>query len=126
MVMLLVAVTAGCYALAAIAVHLWFGRRVAARQLVDEYVLLSNGHADKVEWYIRQFHLFSRWMGQEVRVGLLESSSDNAGSEVLEIASRLADHSHGMLVVLSKTQALPEHAVIVDLEQPQDLSKLPF
>jgi len=127
----------GVYALAAAMVHIvhWLAQgRMRTRK---HYVLVADSDEQHLEWYMRSLNAFSRWMGKDVRLTIVDRG---ASSEAATIASRLNDGEPP--IVLKSDEELgdgllwqlqiqgivteKEHAVLVDLQSSEDLSKLPF
>jgi hypothetical protein len=153
MVLLLVI---GCYALAALLVHLayWIGSR--RRQRSKHYVLITDQGQNNMEWYLRMLHTFSSWMGKDVRLTVVDRGASEetmaiverwrrGGKEVhvhsqpameSEVSENDGKSSRGksnrdaaqMMWMLQAEGIVSEseHAVLVDLQNPADLSKMPF
>lgn len=153
MVLLLVI---GCYALAALLVHLayWIGSR--RQQRSKHYVLITDQGQNNMEWYLRMLHTFSRWMGKDVRLTVVDRGASEETLAILERWRRggkevrvhlhpaeadkesgpadAARGSHGSQSAVQMMWMLQaegivsesEHAVLVDLQNPADLSKMPF
>ncbi|MCR2806743.1 hypothetical protein [Paenibacillus soyae] len=144
----------GCYAAAALLVHLahWIGRGKSRKS--KHYVLIADkGQAEQMEWYLRMLHAFSRWIGKDVRLTVVDRG---ASDETLAIVERWRRSGKQVHVHAQKPQAdtetedgkrlqgnegavhmmwmlqaegvvsESEHAVLVDLQNPADLSKMPF
>ncbi|MDQ6422512.1 hypothetical protein RB620_24065 [Paenibacillus sp. LHD-117] len=144
----------GCYAAAALLVHLafWFGRERKSER--KHYVLIADGRQHHMEWYLRSLHSFSRWMGKEIQLtvvdrGLTEESKAivdrwNRSGKVVRLhqtdGTEQADQQDGKrypnggdravhLMWLLQAEGIvseADHAVLVDLQNPEDLSKMPF
>ncbi|MEK3883905.1 hypothetical protein [Paenibacillus sp. PL2-23] len=142
-----------CYAAAALLVHLayWIGRGRSGKG--KHYVLIASDGQEKMEWYLRMLRAFSRWMGRDVRLTVVDvgASTDTmavverwrrSGQEVhvharkagvnpeTEVGKRSHDGvSAVQMLWLLQAEGIvseSEHAVLVDLENPADLSKMPF
>ncbi|MCU6708450.1 hypothetical protein M6D81_06945 [Paenibacillus sp. J5C_2022] len=145
----------GCYAMAAVLVHLafWVGRR--RRQVSKQFVFIANHNENNMEWYLRSLKGFSRWMGRDVRLTLIDRGVSDETRGIVDRWKR-AGHTvhvqryeaargdyampHGkrshdgedkafhMMWMLQAEGIVTEadHAVIVDLQNPADLSKMPF
>ncbi|REK69557.1 hypothetical protein [Paenibacillus paeoniae] len=146
----------GCYAIAALFVHLafWIGRRRSRSE--KHYVLIAGQTQKNMEWYLRMLHAFSRWIGRDIRLTVVD---DGASKETLAIVERWkrsgrqvqihayamedrmqGDDASGKRSQISRGTALHllwmlqaegivselDHAVLVDLQNPADLSKMPF
>lgn len=144
----------GCYALAALSVHLayriWRGRQQSSRH----YVLVADVQQKNMEWYMRSLFYFSRRMGKNVRLTIVNRGVTD---EMLAIVERFArggnevnvhcaanaakteekDNKRSQMTGVDGTQllwllqaegivSLSDHAVLVDLQNPSDLSKMPF
>ncbi|WP_419875581.1 hypothetical protein [Candidatus Pristimantibacillus sp. PTI5] len=144
----------GCYALAALSVHLayriWRGRQQSSKH----YVLVAGDRQKNMEWYVRSLFYFSRRMGKDVQLTIVDRGVTD---ETLAIVERLARdgkevrvHSKGTVPITENddskrsqtkgvdgTQLLwllqaegvvsnADHAVLIDLQNPSDLSKMPF
>lgn len=146
----------GCYALAALLVHLayWIGSR--RQQRSKHYVLITDQGQNNMEWYLRMLHTFSRWMGKDVRLTVVDRGASEetmaiverwrrGGKEVHvhagsvaqpEDSANVRNSSQGtgnrdasqMMWMLQAEGVVAEadHAVLIDLQNPADLSKMPF
>lgn len=144
----------GCYALAALLVHLafWMGRRRSGEG--KHYVLIADEGQHNMEWYLRMLHAFSRWMGREVRLTVVDAGASQETMAIVERWQRTGkqvqvhacssdgnvnneqengkrSQSSAAIHMLWMLQAEgivseAEHAVLVDLQNPADLSKMPF
>jgi hypothetical protein len=150
----LLLIVMGCYALAALLVHLayWYGR---GRQGVSKhYVWIADREQKNMEWYLRSLFSFSRWMGKDVQLTVVDRGDTEETMAVVERWSRgddnvrvlrgkgesnqqagkrsrseaEADSSIHLLWMLQAEGIVSEaeHAVLVDLQNPADLSKMPF
>jgi len=131
-------VVIGMYALAALSVHLAFWLSQGRARNRKHYVLVADEKEQHMEWYMRSFYAFSRRMGKDVKLTIVDRG---ATPETLAIVHRLnGDESD---TAISATEGLQgdgllwqlqsrgivaesEQAVLVDLQSPADLSKLPF
>lgn len=144
----------GCYAAAALLVHLAFrlgGDREKSRK---HYVLLADGRQPHMEWYLRSLQSFSRWTGNDIRMTVLDQGLEEESKAIVNQWNRQnenikyhqedgqkpadgkerkrypsgsdqASHLVWMLQmegIVSKA----DHAILVDLQNPEDLSKMPF
>lgn len=144
----------GCYAAAALLVHLAFrfgGERQKARK---HYVLLADGRQPHMEWYLRSLQSFSRWTGNDIRMTVLDHGLEEEskaivnqwnrqhdkikyhrgdgqqpadGKERKRYPSGSKDTSHLMWLLQSQgIISKADYAILVDLQNPEDLSKMPF
>jgi hypothetical protein len=144
----------GCYALAALSVHLAFRIWRGRQQSSKHYVLVADVRQKNMEWYVRSLFSFSRRMGKDVRLTIVDRGVTD---ETLAIVERLArggnevrvhpkenvpqtekeDSKRSQTSGVDGTQLLwllqaegivshSDHAVLVDLQNPSDLSKMPF
>lgn len=140
----------GCYAAAALLVHLAF--RWERKKLRKHYVLIAYGRQPHMEWYLRSMHAAARWTGNDIRLtvldrGLTDESKDivdrwNRGrgkvemleteaggpSELGESYSSNGDGAVHLLWFLQSKGIVSErdYPILVDLQNPEDLSKMPF
>ncbi|WP_424766646.1 hypothetical protein [Paenibacillus sp. sgz302251] len=149
----------GIYALAALSVHLAYRIQQGYKPSGKHYVFVAEGEHKRMEWYMRSMLSFSRWMGKEVKVTIVDRGIDG---ETLAIIDRMSKDSHKLQVRVHPDQAVvfdekrspkerkrshmnetdatqlmwllqeegvvskADHAVLVDLQNPADLSKMPF
>lgn len=148
----------GCYVAAALSVHLAYRLRMRGKNASRHYVLIADRQQSNMEWYMRSLFSFSRRMGKDVKVTVVDSG---ATEETLAIVDRMARSGNRINVHAlpsSQTAAMndktkPEsgaengesgamhlmwmlqaegvvkdskHAVLIDLQNPSDLSKMPF
>ncbi|MFF2889973.1 hypothetical protein [Paenibacillus sp. NPDC057967] len=146
----------GCYAVAALFVHLafWIGQR---RSRTEKHFVLIAGQAGKnMEWYLRMLHAFSRWLGRDIRLTVVDAGASEETMAIVERWKRRGEqvHIHAVAVkeqeqegITSGKRSQPsggtavqlmwllqaegivsesDHAVLVDLQNPADLSKMPF
>ncbi|CAM4413902.1 hypothetical protein L1N85_07845 [Paenibacillus alkaliterrae] len=144
----------GCYALAALSVHLAYRARKGKKESGKHYVLVADDKQNNIEWYVRSMFSFSRRMGTDVRLTIVDQG---VNEETKTIVDRLAKDGSGVKVhpkdgvsvsgkkggkrshskELDGTQLLwlleaegvvsqADHAVLIDLQNPADLSKMPF
>lgn len=143
----------GCYAVAALLVHVLFrisrGRGGRARH----YVFIADETQPNMEWHMRSLFSFSRWMGKDVSLTVVDRGLDEESRAIIQHWSRSgnevrvhagqkeglgaekirgSEHHHEESVqmmwhlknrgIVSET----EQAVLIDLQNPADLSKMPF
>lgn len=151
----LLLIVIGCYVLAAALVHLayWIGR--GRRRGSKHYVWIADRGQKNIEWYLRSLFSFSSWMGKEVQLTVVDQGvSDetmaiverwsNSGKKIQvhkitgkaesseqQDSKRLrkeGDQAVHLLWMLQAEGIVSEsdHAVLVDLQNPADLSKMPF
>lgn len=144
----------GCYLLAALTVHLVYRIQQGRLESSKHYVWIADSRQKNMEWYMRSLFSFSRRMGKDVRLTIVDSG---VSEETLAIVERLAkennkvriyprlveplaqkeDGKRSHLTQTDATQLLwllqaegivsnADHAVLVDLHNPADLSKMPF
>lgn len=144
----------GCYLLAALTVHLVYRIQQGRLESSKHYVWIADSRQKNMEWYMRSLFSFSRRMGKDVRLTIVDSG---VSEETLAIVERLAkennkvrvyprlveplaqkeDGKRSHLTRNDATQLLwllqaegivssADHAVLVDLHNPADLSKMPF
>lgn len=145
----------GCYVLAALLVHLAFWTRPGRSRTGKHYVLIADQGQKNMEWYLRMLFSFSRWVGKDIRLTVVDRGATEetmaiverwrkSGKEVHVHAhpaspERESDNQGGkrsqgesaalhMLWMLQAEGIVSEaeHAVLVDLQNPSDLSKMPF
>jgi len=144
----------GCYALAALSVHLayriWRGRQQSSKH----YVLVADVQQKNMEWYVRSLFSFSRRMGKNVRLTIVDQGVTEETLAIVERLARRGDevriHANGSnplsesedgkrsqtegvdgtqllwLLQAEGVVSLSDHAVLIDLQNPTDLSKMPF
>lgn len=144
----------GCYLLAALTVHLVYRIQQGRLESSKHYVWIADSRQKNMEWYMRSLFSFSRRMGKDVRLTIVDSG---VSEETLAIVERLAKENNKVRVYprlveplaqkedgkrshLTRTDATQllwllqaegfvssaDHAVLVDLHNPADLSKMPF
>lgn len=145
----------GCYALAALLVHLVFWARWGRSRKGKHYVLIADQGQKNMEWYLRMLFSFSRWVGKDVRLTVVDRGATEETMAIVERWRRSGNevyvHTHPgsperesdnrdskrsqdegvalhMLWMLQAEGIVSEaeHAVLVDLQNPSDLSKMPF
>lgn len=141
----------GCYAVAALLVHLAFKFGGERKRTRKHYVLIADGRQPRMEWYLRSLHSFSRRTGNDIQLtvvdhGLEEESKAivdrwNRGSHKVRLhamdgkgqagqTENLAggDKALHWMWYLRSTGIVTEsdQAILVDLQNPEDLSKMPF
>ncbi|RJE85626.1 hypothetical protein D3P07_20745 [Paenibacillus sp. 1011MAR3C5] len=146
----------GCYAVAALFVHLafWIGQRRSRSE--KHYVLIAGQAGKNMEWYLRMLHAFSRWLGRDIRLTVVDAGASEETMAIVERWKRngkqvhihsVAEEAHEqenhesgkrsqsaggtavhLLWMLQAEGIVSEsdHAVLVDLQNPSDLSKMPF
>src|SRR5690606_7292078 len=84
----LLLIIVGCYALAALMVHLsyWFG--CADRHATKHYVLIADHSQNNIEWYLRSLMSFSRRMGRNVQMTVLDRDASEETKAIVERWSR--------------------------------------
>lgn len=144
----------GCYALAALSVHLafriWRGRQQASKH----FVLVADVRQKNMEWYMRSLFSFSKRMGKDVRLTIVDQGITDETLSIVERFSRdgkeikvhskdigsdseNTDRKRSQAKEVDGTQLLwllqaegivsqADHAVLIDLQNPADLSKMPF
>ncbi|SFF24798.1 hypothetical protein SAMN05216378_5675 [Paenibacillus catalpae] len=138
----------GCYALAAASVHVAYRLRRNKARESKHYVLVAHDQHMKMEMFLRQFSSYSRRMGTDVQLTVVDSHS---ADETAQIVDRLRkengnitvfadeglkdrkrshrdDSSAGLIWMLTNEGIVskPDQAILVDLQNPSDLSKMPF
>ncbi|MFX3631587.1 MAG: hypothetical protein ACE3L7_02605 [Candidatus Pristimantibacillus sp.] len=144
----------GCYALVAALVHLAHWISVGKKRVRKHYVLVAHDQHMNMEWFLRSFFAFSRRMGTDVKLTVVDEGSTDQTTDIVE---RLGHRGVGATVYVgdeggSKSQndrkrsqmddedaerllwklqsegiiTSSDHAVLVDLQNPSDLSKMPF
>lgn len=144
----------GCYAAAALLVHLAFrfgGERKKARK---HYVLIADGRQPHMEWYLRSLHSFSRWSGNDIRLTVIDRGLEEESKAIVDQWNRQSDKvqlhqedgqkpaekkerkryrsdADGAIHLMWMLQSegivsKADHAILVDLQNPEDLSKMPF
>ncbi|MBD2868404.1 glycosyltransferase family 2 protein [Paenibacillus arenilitoris] len=144
----------GCYVLAALSVHLAFRIRNKKGQAGKHYVLVANENQQNIEWVIRSLFDFSRRMGKDVRLTIVDRGVTEETKAIVERMARgghkvklhgkadgpLKESKDGkrshrnevdatQLMWLLQAEGIvsqADHAVLVDLQNPSDLSKMPF
>jgi len=146
----------GCYTVAALFVHLafWIGQRRSRAE--KHYVLIAGQAGKNMEWYLRMLHAFSRWLGRDIRLTVVDAGAPEETMAIVERwkrsgkqvhihsvepeehgqedgesskRSQLANGSAVHLLWMLQAEGIvseSDHAVLVDLENPADLSKMPF
>lgn len=146
----------GCYAAAAMVVHLCFRMGGSRERPARHYVFIAGQRQKNMEWYMRSLFSFSRWMGKEVRLTVVDRGLDEEDRAVVERwqgAGRpvrihqgelemppsenkdgkrcqhegVDEAAHVMWTLRTKgIVSDSEQAVLIDLQNPADLSKMPF
>lgn len=87
MVAILLAVI-GCYVIAAVAVHLAYRIRRGKPSSGKHYILVAGNDENKMEWYMRSLLAFSRRMGTDLRVTVVDQGSTD---HTMAIAGRFSE-----------------------------------
>lgn len=144
----------GIYVLCALSVHLAYRFRKEKDRTGKHYVLVADENQHRLEWYVRSMFSFSRWMGTEVKVTIVDQGLTEESRTIIDRLARggndLKLHAKEEASVSGKkdekrsqpkktdgTQLLwmleaegvvsqADHAVLIDLQNPADLSKMPF
>lgn len=144
----------GCYAVAALLVHLafWIGQRRS--RAGRHYVLIADQGQKNMEWYLRMLYAFSRWVGRDIRLTVVDAGATEetlaiverwkrSGKDVQIHSCTLEDQAETVngkrsqssggaavhLLWMLQAEGIvseADHAVLVDLQNPADLSKMPF
>jgi hypothetical protein len=166
---------AGCYAFAAVMVHLAYRLRKGKREAGKHYIWVAEGRQPNMEWYVRSLYSYSRRTGEDVRLtivdcGMTEESrviaerlafegkavtfcqETGAGStkgDIQEVGDWekeqvkeqvkegraqngkrfLGEGTDTQLLWRLQTEGVitrADQAVLIDLQNPEDLSKMPF
>ncbi|GGG84379.1 hypothetical protein [Paenibacillus radicis (ex Gao et al. 2016)] len=152
-------VVVGCYALVAALVHLTYWLKRDRVRVSKHYVLVAHNQHMRMEWLVRSFYAFSRRMGTDAKLTVVDASSMEQTAEIVDRLeqgggsvfvhggkveedgdqraenlndrkrSQGEDESHSRLLWRLRTDGVvtsSEHAILVDLQNPDDLSKMPF
>ncbi|MFF2483665.1 hypothetical protein [Paenibacillus sp. NPDC058071] len=144
----------GCYALAALLVHLahrWSTRR--ERRGSRHYVLVAHNQHMKMEWLARSFFAFGKRAGTEVKLTVVDGESTGQSAQIIAMLERKgtpitlhageneaaekinnrkrlqSDEESSSLMWRLRSEGIitsSDQAVLVDLKNPSDLSKMPF
>ncbi|GBG07184.1 hypothetical protein PAT3040_01732 [Paenibacillus agaridevorans] len=144
----------GCYAAAALLVHLAYRFGGERKKLRKHYVLIADGRQPHLEWYLRSVHSFSSWTGSDIRLTVFDRGMTDESKAIIDRWNR-ESHSVGMLrtdtgeasgvtdgksysssgdgavhlLWLLQSRGIVserDYPVLVDLQNPEDLSKMPF
>jgi ABC-type sulfate transport system substrate-binding protein len=138
----------GCYALAAASVHVAYRLRRGKTRESKHYVLVAHDQHMKMEMFIRQFSAYSRRMGTDVHLTVVDGHSADQTAQIIE---RLREGNRNITVYADEglndrkrsqsenpsadlmwtlrsegIVSRPDQAILVDLQNPSDLSKMPF
>ncbi|GLX70176.1 hypothetical protein [Paenibacillus glycanilyticus] len=139
----------GCYALAAALVHVAYRLRRNKTSESKHYVLVAHDQHMKMEMVLRQFSSYSRRMGKDVQLTVVDSHSADETAQIVDrlrrengnvtvfadegLKDRKRSHSRlddsaGLIWMLRNEGIVtkPDQAILVDLQNPSDLSKMPF
>ncbi|MCM3628101.1 hypothetical protein M3194_12065 [Paenibacillus glycanilyticus] len=138
----------GCYALAAALVHVAYRLRREKKRKSKHYVLVAHDQHMKMEMLLRQFSSYSRRMGTDVQLTVVDSQSADETAQIVDRLrrengnitvfadeslkerkrSQSKDHAAGLIWMLQNEGIVskPDQAILVDLQNPSDLSKMPF
>ncbi|MFD0590652.1 hypothetical protein ACFQZE_21925 [Paenibacillus sp. GCM10027627] len=145
----------GFYVMAAVLVHVAFWVQRGRRRAGKHYVLIADQGQKNMEWHLRRLFSFSKWMGKDVKLTVLNRGATEETLAIVERWRRSGKevhvHAHpagsaqhtgtsrgklsflqgdatGMMWLLQAEGIVSEaeHAVLVDLQNPADLSKMPF
>ncbi|WP_052350769.1 hypothetical protein [Paenibacillus gorillae] len=152
-------VVVGCYALVAALVHLTYWLKRDRVRVSKHYVLVAHNQHMRMEWLVRSFYAFSRRMGTDAKLTVVDDGSMEQTAEIVDRLeqgggsvfvhegkaekdidsgaeqsndrkrSHVEDASHSRLLWRLKMDGVvtsSEHAILVDLQNPEDLSKMPF
>lgn len=147
-------VVIGCYALVAVMVHLAYWMSVGKMRTRKHYVLVAHDQHMKMEWVLRSFFVFSRRMGTDVKLTVIDDKSTDQTADIIERLghrgvgatvyagdeskrehkhdrkrSQMDDEDAERLLWKLQSEGIitsSDHAVLVDLQNPSDLSKMPF
>jgi hypothetical protein len=144
----------GCYALAALSVHLAFRIWRRRQQSSKHYVFVADVRQKNMEWHMRSLFSFSKRMGKDVRLTIVDRGVTDETRAIVERLARSGNevtihpgenapqmenddskrsHNDGVdgtqLLWLLQAEGIvsqSDHAVLIDLQNPSDLSKMPF
>lgn len=150
----LLLIVLGCYVAAAALVHLAFWMSRGRRRASKHYVFIADHRQDQMEWYLRSLFAFSRRMGTDVRLTVVDRGATEDTKAIVEKWGRdgkkvslhtalpeakggeedrkrlqpKGDQAVHLMWMLQEEGIVSEtdHAVLVDLQNPTDLSKMPF
>lgn len=142
----------GCYASAALLVHVIFRLSGGAGRAASHYVFIGDQRQRNMEWHLRVLQSFSRWMGKNIALTVIDRGLNEESRAIVERwkysgkevtlhdmgpswrgpddATGLAgDEEASHMMWQLKAQGIiseSEQAVLIDLQNPADLSKMPF
>ncbi|MHA6481314.1 hypothetical protein ACX1C1_05325 [Paenibacillus sp. strain BS8-2] len=144
----------GCYAAAALLVHVTFRFGKERNKSRKHYVLIADGRQPHMEWYLRSLYSFSRWSGNDIRLTVLDRGLSEESKTIVDqwnrnhdraklhqddwqkdedgkVSKRYPSGSEGAVHLMWMLQtegivSVADHAILVDLQNPEDLSKMPF
>ncbi|TCM97259.1 hypothetical protein EV294_104475 [Paenibacillus sp. BK033] len=138
----------GCYALAAASVHVAYRLRRGKIRESKHYVLVAHDQHMKMEMFLRQFSSYSRRMGTDVQLTVVDNDSADQTAQIVDRLrrengnitvfadegskdrkrSQSGEDSAGLIWMLRNEGIVskPDQAILVDLQNPSDLSKMPF
>ncbi|WP_338553391.1 hypothetical protein [Paenibacillus sp. KS-LC4] len=138
-------IVVGCYVLAGFLVHVIYRLKRHRQHSTRHYVLLCGSQHANMERTIRSFFAFSRWMGVDVQLTVIDAGLGEQTREIVErmshaherirlyrpeagIVKKEAQQEKGWLWELKGNGLIigSEPPVLIDLQNPEDLSKLPF
>ncbi|WP_341279882.1 hypothetical protein [Paenibacillus sp. FSL H8-0537] len=80
----------GCYVLAGFIVHAVYRLKRQRRRSAKHYVLLASRQYSNMERTIRSFFSFSRWMGVDVHLTVVDAGLSEQTREIIERLNRAA------------------------------------
>ncbi|KQO10998.1 hypothetical protein [Paenibacillus sp. Leaf72] len=84
----------GCYVLAGFMVHAVYRLKRQRRRSAKHYVLLASRQHSNMERIIRSFFSFSRWMGVDVHLTVVDAGLSEQTREIIERLNRPAGGVH--------------------------------
>ncbi|MGG4144819.1 hypothetical protein ABEW34_17020 [Paenibacillus algorifonticola] len=81
-------IVVGCYVLAGFFVHAVYRWKRHKRRSARHYVLLANPQHSNMERMIRSFFSFSRWMGVDVQLTVVDAGLSEQTREIIERLNR--------------------------------------
>ncbi|MHA7967147.1 hypothetical protein ACX93W_23800 [Paenibacillus sp. CAU 1782] len=140
----------GCYASAALLVHVMFRISGGSGRAASHYVFIADQRQKNMEWHLRVLQSFSRWMGKSIALTVIDRGLNEESRAIVErwkysgkevtlhdlgpssfrglddvAGDGVASHMMWQL----KAQGIiseSDQAVLIDLQNPADLSKMPF
>jgi hypothetical protein len=141
----------GCYASAALLVHVIFRFSRGGGRAASHYIFIGDQRQRNMEWHLRTLHSFSRWMGKSIALTIIDRGLNEESRAIVERWSysgkEVTLHNMGpswspgdaaeaegngeasQMMWQLKEQGIireSEQAVLIDLQNPADLSKMPF